>query len=607
MRLLDVHDFPPAVPEDAFTRRPYGILSHVWEEDELLFAHLREPEQIQRTHSKILGAQRQAQRDGLDHVWIDTLCIDKSSSSELGEAINSMYRWYQEAAVCYVYLADLDGCPRLTDADILKSGSTADKRYWGASFRESKWFTRGWCLQELIAPYKLCFYDKSWNFIGTLQELAATVSEITNIHLSMLRHQDKPHDFSIAQRLSWAANRETTRPEDRAYSLLGLLDMSISIRYGEGSEAFLRLQEAIIARDADQSIFAWERRFVRQEDVYFKERRESLLYVDPEWTHLLAPSPDSFASSRDIVPSSNGALPYRMTNLGLYITSDVPDHSEDSIILNCHYQNDPTRAILLNIKHQETLRIRSEEAQGHLPPETIAHVFLRERSPHNLVMSRLSLMDVDQAYVNATPQTFYISRSLTSRNEEEQPCKVWLQLLNECEGSLRDMPPPPVSKLDFVEPAPSLHFRAADPQPDDHTTNITWTLVDDVTTSLPEQSIIAKLQYATEGSVAIHMKLSNKRAFLGLTSPNPERPGEQFESVVAGGKRDAKKALETQLFVEPGLAVRAALQREQYHGQDMYVIKVCTVRTKIPRWRLKRSWMWRRRNGYGGNAGCGPG
>lgn len=215
MRLLDVHRFPPPVPEDELKPRPYAILSHVWEHEELVFGDLTDPDLVASSPSvgKIKGAQKQTISDGLDHIWIDTLCIDKSSSAELGEAINSMYRWYQNAEVCYVYLADLEGCPRLRDQDMHHGGDTPDTRYWGARLRNSVWFKRGWTLQELIAPSKLRFYDRLWNLIGTLPELLSTVSEITRIHLSMLRHKTAdrrkvtPENYSIAQRFSWAAGK----------------------------------------------------------------------------------------------------------------------------------------------------------------------------------------------------------------------------------------------------------------------------------------------------------------------------------------------------------------------------------------------------------------
>jgi hypothetical protein len=117
MRLINTHEFPPKVPKDIVSDRKYAILSHTWGEDEVTLGDLREPEQDYESASwkKIRGAQEQATQEGLDWIWIDTLCIDKSSSAELSEAINSMYKWYQDAEVCYVYLSDLPGCPPLTD------------------------------------------------------------------------------------------------------------------------------------------------------------------------------------------------------------------------------------------------------------------------------------------------------------------------------------------------------------------------------------------------------------------------------------------------------------------------------------------------------------
>ena len=162
MRLLDVHNFPPQVPEDILRRPPYAILSHVWEENELVFGDLFDSDlaSVKPTGDKLCGAQRQATKDGLDFIWIDTLSIDKSSSAELGEAINSMYRWYAEADVCYVYLvadlmpfflqADLDGCPPLCDSDLQEAHPTTDIRYWGARFRASRWFTRGWTRKQSL-------------------------------------------------------------------------------------------------------------------------------------------------------------------------------------------------------------------------------------------------------------------------------------------------------------------------------------------------------------------------------------------------------------------------------------------------------------------------
>ncbi|EJF57397.1 hypothetical protein DICSQDRAFT_69605, partial [Dichomitus squalens LYAD-421 SS1] len=176
---------------------------------------------------------------------LDTCCIDKSSSAELSEAINSMFYWYRDADVCHVYLFDVD------DDDPQMPSST---------FRSSRWHTRGWTLQELIAPRYVIFLSKSWHTIGTKVSLANVLTEITGIDLDVLlqRAPDCLHArTSIARRMSWASKRETTRIEDRAYSLLGLFGISMLIIYGEGSDAFQRLQKEILKREKDQSIFAW--------------------------------------------------------------------------------------------------------------------------------------------------------------------------------------------------------------------------------------------------------------------------------------------------------------------------------------------------------------
>ena len=190
---------------------------------------------------KIREACRVAREAGYEYLWIDSCCIDKSSSSELSEAINSMYQWYGHARICYAYLADVH--------------SSAD---WTAAFRSSRWFRRGWTLQELIAPFAVTFLSADWRAIGSKHALVDIVEEITGIPGDALLHEASLDEFSVAQRLSWAAPRETTRVEDRAYSLPGIFDISMPTLYGEGKRAFLRLQEVIIQRIPDQSIFAWE-------------------------------------------------------------------------------------------------------------------------------------------------------------------------------------------------------------------------------------------------------------------------------------------------------------------------------------------------------------
>jgi hypothetical protein len=164
-------------------------------------------------------------------------CIDKGSSAELSEAINSMFRWYERAVVCYVYLSDIHS----TEASDINT---------------AKWFRRGWTLQELLAPATVRFYTASWNFIGTKLDLISTITSVTGIDADTLRGADLDH-ISIAKKMSWAATRETTRVEDGAYCLLGIFDVNMPLLYGEAERAFQRLQEEILKVSNDQSLFAW--------------------------------------------------------------------------------------------------------------------------------------------------------------------------------------------------------------------------------------------------------------------------------------------------------------------------------------------------------------
>ncbi|KAI1786352.1 hypothetical protein LXA43DRAFT_1065138 [Ganoderma leucocontextum] len=181
--------------------------------------------------------------NGYRYIWIDSCCIDKSSSSELSEAINSMYAWYARADVCYAYLADVP--------------PGDDHQAEGSRFRKSRWFTRGWTLQELIAPVKVDFLSKDWAPIGSKHALVDLVESVADINYKALLKLEPLDAFSVAQRFSWAAKRETTREEDRAYSLLGIFDINMPTLYGEGDRAFRRLQEQIMQRIPDQSLFAW--------------------------------------------------------------------------------------------------------------------------------------------------------------------------------------------------------------------------------------------------------------------------------------------------------------------------------------------------------------
>lgn len=214
----------------------YAILSHRWESDELSFGDITPEHRHLNGHRKVKAFCEQARKDRFRYVWIDTCCIDKKSSAELGEAINSMYMWYEQADVCYAYLSDVEGME-----DIVHSA----------------WFSRGWTLQELLAPTTLHFYDHNWIFIASKHDLSAELEAITGIPHSAL--QEFRHDhFCIAEKMAWAARRQTTRKEDLAYCLLGIFNVNMPLLYGEGSKAFLRLQEEIMKVSNDLSILLWQ-------------------------------------------------------------------------------------------------------------------------------------------------------------------------------------------------------------------------------------------------------------------------------------------------------------------------------------------------------------
>lgn len=286
----------------------YAILSHTWGDEEVNFKEMdsKAPGRLRKAGwTKIVETCRIA-RDtfGLDYVWIDTCCIDKSSSAELSEAINSMFTWYKTATVCIVYLEDL----KLVPDKRCQPGSTRFRGRLGAC----RWFTRGWTLQELIAPSEMVFCDGDWVQFGTKDELVSDLSEITGIEDDVLRNVDLLSAAHVGKKMSWAASRQTTRIEDQAYCLLGIFDVHMPLLYGEGEKAFLRLQEEIARSRNDLTLFAW--------------------LQDPGQAHgsefrgIFAASPAEFRHCRKLrVPEEHlqQDVEFSLTNRGLRIDSNV--------------------------------------------------------------------------------------------------------------------------------------------------------------------------------------------------------------------------------------------------------------------------------------------
>ncbi|KAH8590040.1 hypothetical protein B0O99DRAFT_522093 [Bisporella sp. PMI_857] len=249
MRLLELKSYG----ESSLTRDlidnipPYAILSHTWGEDdtEVTFQDLVQGISKNKAgYRKIQFCEEQATEDGLRYIWVDTCCIDKANNTELSEAINSMFRWYREASKCYVYLTDVS--KQNFDENDYFSGLTSE-----SAFRKSRWFTRGWTLQELIAPVSVEFFSKEGKRLGDKNSLGQQVYEITGIPINALQGSPLSH-FSISERLSWAENRETKRKEDKAYSLMGIFDVYLPLIYGEGRDrAFIRLHDEINKRSGN--------------------------------------------------------------------------------------------------------------------------------------------------------------------------------------------------------------------------------------------------------------------------------------------------------------------------------------------------------------------
>lgn len=219
----------------------YAILSHTWgpDDEEVTFQDLVDGTARRKAgFDKIEFCATQAKHDDLQYFWIDTCCIDKSNQAELSQAVDSMFRWYQNAARCYVFLSDVstngygEDCPHSVYT-------------WEASFHASRWFTRGWTLQELLAPRSVEFFSQDGQRLGDKRSLEEYINRVTGIAIPALRRNDLAQ-FSIKERFQWAKTRDTKREEDWAYCLQGIFGVSMPIIYGEGkSQAVSRLEKEI--------------------------------------------------------------------------------------------------------------------------------------------------------------------------------------------------------------------------------------------------------------------------------------------------------------------------------------------------------------------------
>ena len=334
--ILKLHEFFTDIPD-------YVILSHTWGEEEVLFEDIDKPNVSDMAgYAKILKCCTQAWEDGFDWAWVDTCCIDKRSSAELTEAINSMYKWYWEAATCYAYLADV-----AISSNEHQHVQGSSKTQLHDDLEKSRWFTRGWTLQELLAPVFVEFYAHDWQRLGSRTKLVDRLVRATNIEKRFLLDRELIFGASIATKFSWASLRQTTRAEDMAYCLLGLVDVNMPMLYGEGHKAFYRLQLEVIKHQKDHTIFAWS-----------SQKHHSLISTST----ILAPSPAAFETSARFHPIVThrpaAALTFEMTNNGLRLSLPCIIIGQERIIaiFDCENENGDRLGIWLERSEGDNYR-----------------------------------------------------------------------------------------------------------------------------------------------------------------------------------------------------------------------------------------------------------
>ena len=362
-------------PEDyrAHGKHRYAILSHRWQDEEVTFAEMSSDMCSKRKgYRKIQRCCEMAKAAGLDYSWVDTCCIDKTNSVELSEAINSMFRWYSEAAVCYVWLEDIHAATM-------------------ADFAKAEWFERGWTLQELLAPQRVEFFDRDWAYVGTKDSLDGEISERTGISVETLKNPSLIQQQPIASRMAWAADRKTSRVEDRAYSLLGIFNINMPMLYGEGERAFTRLQEEIIKYSDDETIFAWQD-------------------TDIAYCGLLAPNPDAFAMYGDMKPlifRDEERQPYALTNKGIALqVHNMWRYAVDTWVTTIFcWQNGEAQDFW-------GIFLRKLERNNHF-----ARVQVQGKSLANNILVR-SLLDSEKS-IFKTPQTIDIRQAFNLHLEQD--------------------------------------------------------------------------------------------------------------------------------------------------------------------------------------------
>ena len=538
MWLIDVStlELKSFISHDVWAEHPYAILSHTWGKEEVSFQDMHNLELARQKAGfwKIDMTCTQALEDGLGYAWVDTCCIDKTSSAELQEAINSMFAWYAHATYCYAYICDV----KVTEDDDTVSE---------ADFKRSNWFSRGWTLQELLAPRDVLFYDENWIYFGSRSGLKWGIAERTGIDavllidgfmagfepplseqfelmdLVYLRKQLNRRQlsrYSIAQRMSWAADRKTTRIEDRAYSLLGIFGIAMPLLYGEGRRSFTRLQEEIVRVSRDLSILAWEN----------IEKRDMNDDADDGVQCLFAVSPDAFRdcgtiSFHDPAENLERAVEKTVNDVGiklkipiLQLGGDVHEVADLVGILNCYDLEDVTSTVALKLVSQRTQEIRGFEPAGddtqskalYLAAYSMIDVAVHGRT-------RTARLDVINAEQDSVVQSVVLLRErsdpdiirLTKEVTPDLPDEIWVrftsQPLGPCWNAISTYP-------EVSWHLPNLTFNPSR-SPDSRTKGLSWWSDGD---SLEEYTI---------GAVALQRyDVADSRVVLAFACPVGQTP-----------------------------------------------------------------------------------
>lgn len=332
----------------------YAILSHTWGDNEVTASDISDGLYSGKEvyWRKINCACKQALEDHLEWLWVDTCCLRRDDAIELDTAIHSMFEWYRDASVCYVYLPDVPSRPE--ESDVGYGEDTEDPEAPDSSFRRSRWFSRGWTLLELLAPRELRYYSSSWGFLGSSKTLSTLTRQVAAMAQTPETLELLLESSSVSQVMSWASGRQTSTPEDLPYCLSGIFGARIPISYGEGADqAFLKLQRWLIENRNDQSVLAWGYNGSERSD----DKDMAAL------SSVLARTPADFSGCGSISPckawkekeppfvgfTSEGM---RMRLPLVTLTTDVSTAPQSTVyaILNCCIDQDPSRLLAIPLR-----------------------------------------------------------------------------------------------------------------------------------------------------------------------------------------------------------------------------------------------------------------